>query len=233
MDMLIYLPPMSDSSEPVGQGDYVVTAGDSMVSIAARAGHLPDTIWNDSANSALKEARKDGEVLMPGDRVTIMAIRVKNEARETGKRHVFRRKGLIVKFTLYVQDDEGNAFASKQYELTVDGKKLIGTTDDTGKIECAIDPLSREGTLTVWLGEPGLPDPWVREISLAELYPIEHPIGVQQRLANLGIYSGEIDGVLGPATTAAVNAFQKLQSLEVTGVIDDALRGKLVEIHKI
>jgi hypothetical protein len=212
---------MDKVPEPVGAGDFVIGPGDSMVSIAAATGHLPDTIWNDAANSALKDARKDGELLLPGDKITVAAIAPKLEPRATGKRHVFQRKGLTVKLTLYVQDDEGAAFASKKYELAIDGHPIEGTTDDKGKIEQTIAARSREGTLKVWLDEPGLPNPWVRELRLATLYPIAHPQGIEQRLANLG-YTGD----------AAVAAFQKAQGLEASGTIDDALRTKLVEVHK-
>jgi len=224
---------MADTPQPAGQGDHVVVPGDSIVSIAARAGLHPDTIWNDAANAALKEARKDPELLLPGDRVTVMAIRPKLEARATGKRYVFRRKGLVVKVTLYVQDEEGEAFASKKYELKVGDRTLTGTTDDTGKIEALIDPLAHIGKLKVWLEEPGLPSPWVRDVTLAELHPVAHPLGLQQRLANLGFYTGRLDGELGPGTIAAVSAFQKAQELEVTGEIDETLQTKLVEVHKV
>jgi hypothetical protein len=218
---------------PVGAGDHIVQAGDSILSIAARSGHLPDTIWNDSANVTLKEVRKDPEVLLPGDRVTVMPLRPKQAARATGQRWVFQRKGLAAKFTLIVQDEEGTAFASKKYELVIDGNKASGTTDADGKIECAIAPRARTGTLTLWLDEPGHPNPWVREISLASLYPIEHPVGVQQRLANLGYYSGALDGRSDAETAAAIAAFQKAQGLHSTGTIDDTLRQKLVAAHKI
>lgn len=223
---------MNDICSPVGAGDHVVKAGDSILSIAARAGHLPETIWNDSANAALKEARKDGEVLLPGDRVTVMPVRPKIATRAAGQRWVFRRKGLLAKFTLIVEDEEGSPFASKKFELTVDGDRTSGTTGADGKIECAIAPNAKRGTLQVWLDEPGLPNPWIREITLAALYPIEHPIGVQQRLANLGHYSGPLDGNVNAATSAAVAAFQKAQGVDATGEIDDALRQKLLAAHK-
>ncbi|MBV9496722.1 MAG: peptidoglycan-binding protein [Acidobacteria bacterium] len=222
-----------EETTPLGDGDFVVAHGDSIVSIAARHGHLPDTIWNDAANQKLKDARKNGEVLLPGDRLTVMPLRVKEEARAAGAAYVFKRVGVPVKVTLFVQDEEGEAFAGKKYELTVDGKQQEGTTDDAGKIECFVDPLAREGELKVWLEEPGLPNPWIRQVQLSTLCPCDHPLGLQQRLANLGYYLGEIDGELGPATVAAIALFQTEQKLESTGIADQATRDKLVEVHKV
>jgi hypothetical protein len=224
---------MADDCVPAGSGDHVVKPGESLVSIAARSGLLPDTIWNDAANDALKQARKSAEVLLPGDRLTVMAVRVKKETGATGKRHVFVRKGVPVKFTLVLLDPDGEPFASKKYELVIDGKKITGTADDQGKIECSIDPRAKEGRLSVWLEEPGFTDPWERDISLATLYPCDHIIGIQQRLTNLGLYYGELDGEAGPATLAAITAFQVEQGLTANATIDQTFKDKLVEVHKI
>jgi N-acetylmuramoyl-L-alanine amidase len=222
-----------EETTPLGDGDWVVEPGDSIVSIAARHGHLPDTLWNDPANQALKDARKDGEVLLPGDRVTVMPLRVKEEPRAAGARYVFKRVGVPVKFTLVLQDDEGNAFAGKKYALAVEGKTQEGTTDDTGKIECFVDPLARDGELRVWLDEPGLPNPWVHQVQLSALCPVGHTLGVQQRLANLGYYTGDLDGKAGPGLAAAITLFQTEQQLEATGEADQTTRDKLVELHKV
>ena len=43
---------------------------------------------------------------------------------------------------------------------------------------------------------------------------------VQRRLVSLGYYVGGVDGVLGPSTQAALNAFQRDQNLPITGRID-------------
>ncbi|HKO55201.1 MAG TPA: peptidoglycan-binding domain-containing protein [Thermoanaerobaculia bacterium] len=218
---------------PLGDGDCVVEPGDCIVSIAARHGHLPDTIWNDPANQALKDGRDKGEVLLPGDRVTVMPLRIKEEPREAGAAYVFKRIGVPVKFTLVLQDDEGNAFAGKKYELTVEGKTQQGTSDDTGKIECFVDPLARDGELKVWLEEPGLPNPWTQQVQLSALCPVAHTLGVQQRLANLGYYTGALDGIAGPGLAAAITLFQTEQQMEVTGEADQTTRDKLVELHKV
>lgn len=215
---------MADDCPPVGAGDYVVQEGDSLVSIATAAGLLPDSVWNDPANAALKDARKNGEVLLPGDRLTVRAIQAKSVDRPTGKRHVFRRKGIPAKVTIYAQDEEGSPFAGKKYELTVDGVVQSGTTGDDGKIEAVIAPGSREGQLKVWLEEPGLPSPWIMDVQLGTLYPIDHVEGVRQRLANLGL--GGID------VSAALAIFQAAEGLAV-GEIDQSTRDKLRELYKV
>jgi hypothetical protein len=224
---------MAEDCSPAGAGDYVVQEGDSVVSIATAAGLLPDSVWNDPANAALKDARKNGEVLLPGDRLTVRAVQSKNVDRPTGKRHVFKRKSVPATVTIYVQDEEGAAFAGKKYELVAGSVAQSGTTGDDGKIEATIEPGCSDGELTVWLEEPGLPNPWIVPVRLGALHPVEHTIGLQQRLANLGFYPGEIDGQLGPATLAAVNAFRVTQQMTASEEIDQATRDKLVEIHKI
>lgn len=224
---------MANECAPAGDGAYVVQQGDSVLSISTAAGLLPDTVWNDAANAALKEARKDGEVLLPGDRLAVMAVRPKSLGCATGKTHVFRRKPVPATLTLYVQDETGAPFAGKKYELSIDDDTLSGTTGDDGKIEAKIRPASRNGSLTVWLEEPSLPNPWVVELRLGELLPIQSTLGVQQRLSNLGLYIGELDGEAGNGTLAAVAAFQTTLGLTVSGEIDQATRDKLVEIHKV
>jgi peptidoglycan hydrolase-like protein with peptidoglycan-binding domain len=42
----------------------------------------------------------------------------------------------------------------------------------------------------------------------------------QQDLAQAGYYQGAIDGVMGPATEAAISSYQQANGLAVTGTID-------------
>jgi lysozyme family protein len=44
---------------------------------------------------------------------------------------------------------------------------------------------------------------------------------VQSALQAQGYYQGEIDGVLGPDTQAALSAYQQAQGLEDTGAVDE------------
>jgi len=51
---------------------------------------------------------------------------------------------------------------------------------------------------------------------------------VQQALAELGFYAGAIDGVDGPGTTAAVQAFEVANGLMPTGSVDEVLLARLL-----
>ena len=50
---------------------------------------------------------------------------------------------------------------------------------------------------------------------------------VQQLLADVGYPPGVVDGLMGPATRGAIEAFQRDRGLPVTGAIDDRLVGAL------
>lgn len=63
--------------------------------------------------------------------------------------------------------------------------------------------------------------------STSALAPDDPVVLIQTRLTELGFWPGDIDGELGPSTSHAVTAFQKLAGLEVTGSIDDGLPAAL------
>jgi hypothetical protein len=50
----------------------------------------------------------------------------------------------------------------------------------------------------------------------------EVTLSVQKELAQLGYYHGQVDGVIGPETEAAVRWFQSVDELPVTGQINSA-----------
>lgn len=47
----------------------------------------------------------------------------------------------------------------------------------------------------------------------------EAVLAVQQTLLDLGFDPGPVDGTYGPATTAAVLAFQRMHDLDVDGIV--------------
>lgn len=55
----------------------------------------------------------------------------------------------------------------------------------------------------------------------------EYTTALQQDLADAGFYDGEIDGIYGPGTVAAVEELQKANDLPVTGTVDRATAAAL------
>ena len=211
---------------PVGQGDYVVREGDCITSIAKSSGHLWETIWNDSGNAELQQVRQDPNVLLPDDRVTVPAIRKKQEPGETEMRHRFVRRGEPAYLRLQVLDDD-RPLSNQPYELTVDQQSFTGTTDPQGQLDVPIPGNANRANLAVGVE----PDVFRYVLSLGEIDPVESIRGVQQRLRNLGFGKLAIDGVVGPKTEEAIRAFQKDSELPETGRADTQTRQKLRERH--
>ena len=211
---------------PVGQGDYVVREGDCITSIAKSSGHLWETIWNDSGNAELQQVRQDPNVLLPEDRVTIPAIRKKQEPGETEMRHRFVRRGEPAYLRLRVLDDD-RPLSNQPYELTVDQQSFTGTTDPRGELDVPIPGNANRATLVVGVE----PDTFRYVLDLGEIEPVESVRGVQQRLRNLGFGKAAVDGVVGPKTEEALRVFQKVNELPETGRPDTQTRQKLKENH--
>jgi murein L,D-transpeptidase YcbB/YkuD len=55
----------------------------------------------------------------------------------------------------------------------------------------------------------------------------DYTVALQQDLADAGYYKGEVDGVYGPETVAAVQALQKANGLPETGTVDKATEAAL------
>ena len=214
------------TARPVGTGDYRVASGDCVLSIAERAGHFWQTIWNHPDNADLKRQRDDPRVLLPGDRVVIPPLRLKEEAGQTEQRHRFRRKGVPYKLRLKLTVD-GKPRADTPYVIEIDGQASRSQTTAQGYVEVPLPPGAKRGRLTVGDGASKI----VYTLELAGLSPANSIDGVQARLYNLGFDAGEPTGRMAPLTTDAIRRFQKAQGLEVSGVPDQATCDKLRQVH--
>lgn len=211
---------------PVGQGDYEVGPGECMSSIALDKGYYWRTIWDHPPNSELKSVRKDPNVLMPKDRVTLPQKKEKQESGATEMRHRFVRRGepSHFRFQAKVEDEP---LRNSPYVLKVDGKKQEGTTDAEGWIEVDLPGNAHSGELVITCeGQE-----YRFMLNLGYMEPISEVIGVQKRLSNLGFPPGPIDGIMGPKTRSAIAQFQKSQGAEPTGQLDEATRQKLAKAH--
>lgn len=220
-------------NSPVGTGNWTVEPGDSMASIADETGHFWQTIWDDAANSKLKEIRENPETLLTGDKVTIPPLRPKEEIRETDLIHTFKRRGVPVKvaFTVKEQGADGKIFANKNYVLRVGKRRYDGKTDADGRLEQWVSPSAKSGKLTVDLDEDGYPETFTWTLDVGQVPPLHSTYGVQWRLKNLGYDCGDLDGEYGGRTRSAITSFQQAYGLAETGDEDQALRDKLEEVH--
>jgi len=218
-------PDATGATGPVGQGEYIVQQGECISSIAKKSGHFRDTIWNDSANTDLRNIRKDPNVLLAGDRLTVPPIRRKDEPGATEEHHRFRRKGEPEMLRVRLLDAFDKPRANEQYEIHYNGTFRTGTTDANGELKEEIPANAGDGKLIVGSERQEYP------LLFRKLDPITEISGVQARLYNLGFDVGGIDGQLGPRTRAAICDFQAQHDLEVTGNPDEATKQKLQELH--
>ena len=219
-------PPPSDASPPrgpQGQGGHVVQRGDSIESIAFALGYAPQTLWDHPDNHALREARRDGNVLLQGDRLTIPAKEITSTMCATGKRYTFRRRGVPSRFRLRLLEDD-RPRADVPFTLLVDRTTQRGRTDADGKIDVPIPPNASRGTLTV--GEED--DAIEYALTFGTLDPATEPSGAAQRLVNLGYDCGSGSD---EDLALALRAFQRREGMEETGTLDHATAMALIAVH--
>src|SRR5687767_2674498 len=136
------------SAQPAGSGEYEVQQGECMNSISQAHGFFWKTLWNHPENAELKQARKDPDVLQPGDRVHIPEFTQREESCATEKLHKFRKKGTPAKLRMQILVGD-KPRANEKYKLIIDGKEEKGTLDGDGKLEAWIPPGARDGKLLV------------------------------------------------------------------------------------
>ncbi|HUI54595.1 MAG TPA: peptidoglycan-binding domain-containing protein [Bryobacteraceae bacterium] len=210
---------------PVGHGNYTVSQGDCIESIAYEYGLFWKTVWNHPENADLRSIRGDPNRLLPGDHIYLEKT-LKEVAAATDQRHCFRRKG--VPSQLHVVLKQGDQpRANMPYIIDIDGTVLSATTNANGEIIHPILPNARLAKIR--FGPPKAQQEI--QMALGNLDPITEITGVQGRLINLGYPCGAIDGQLSPMTAAAIRAFQDCVSLPATGDVDRATRDAILQAH--
>jgi hypothetical protein len=217
------------SAGPVGEGDYCVQQGDCIDSIASAHGLFWKTLWNHAGNAKLKSARKDPNLLLPGDRVTIPDLREKIEKRSTERRHTFVRLGTPAKLKFRLLTADGKPRRGVAYALRVEGATYTGKTDQEGNVSVSISPLAKEGDLRVFDADGNETE--CHSLNLGGLDPVTNISGAQGRLRSLGFDCGDVNGELTPETQNAIRRFQEASNIPVTGELDSKTQEKLASIH--
>jgi len=183
-------------------------------------------LWNHPDNAEIKSIRKNPNVLLPGDRLAVPAIRAGSASVPTAQCHRFRRKGVPSRLRVQVSS-VGKPRANEPYRLVIDGNTLEGTTDGEGWVDASIPPGAQVGELVVGPGSVGRQ---TFRLQLGGMDPVTEPIGIQKRLSNLG-FACEETGDLDDQTRGAIAEFQTQAGMEATGEPDDAFRDRLVQDH--
>ena len=216
----------TSSAKPAGSGNYVVQDGECMNSVASQFGFFWETLWNLPENADLKNVRKNPMVICAGDRVTIPEKRIRWAEKPAEAKHTFRRKGVPAKLRLRLMN-EGEPRKSEACQVEIDGIWQTQTTDGDGVLEVPIPPGARRGQVRVGEGEEAA----TYELNLGHLDPFDTIRGVQQRLKNLGLYAGDVDGQRGEELQEALTLFANNQNLDPQSTPDAQLFTKLKEAH--
>ena len=208
-----------------------IAAGETLLGLASEHGLGSwEDIVNAPENAAIKDTLADPGVVKTGANIFIPNKVMKQQPGATDAKHTFSTKVPTAWLRLAVKDADGTALASSRFELIVGGKTITGTLDATGTLEQAVPIRTTSATLKVWKADATF-EVW--ELRIGYMDPISELTGIQARLANLGFFSGSVDGVLNDDTTAAIKAFQARVGVEPTGAVDDALRAKLASYYDL
>ncbi len=213
---------------------HTVRQGECFSSIARRYGfssHLP--VYNAPENAELRKKRPNPNILAPGDVIHIPELQTPSFRVATGRTHTFRLKKEKTTLRLVVRDAQGREVEGKRFRLEVAEVIKEGSLNAAGLVEADIPHDASEGTLRVWWGDD-TDDESAHTITLkiGHLDPVDQPTGVQARLNNLGFRCGQVDGIRGPQTEAALKEFQARAGLKITGEPDAATVSKLEQLHE-
>lgn len=218
-------------------GYHVVRQGEWVSKISAQYGIVSDwrRVWNHPKNSSLRQKRREPNVIYPGDLLFIPELELKDEICSTDNRHRFKLKTGKKKLKFVLRDWEDEPRAGTICALEINGRlweKEI-ETDEQGGLEFEIPEGVSAARLLV-----GKKRSEAYQVFVGHLDPIDEVSGYQQRLANLGYYSGDIDGIDGPQTKSAIRSFQDYENaragseaLKVDGIIGPKTIARLQQRH--
>jgi len=213
----------------IAAGPYTVLQGDHIASIAADAGYLFwKTIWDDGKNAALK-AKRNPNVLYPGDMLEIPAKQKKDESIPTTEYTTFQTIGDPLQLKIVVLDWGRNPVVDTELDIQLDAGEKIKTAGDGSATKKVLDPQGNKvGKLLV--KGVGL------DLKVGHLDPVEEISGQVSRLNNLGYRAGVT--AAGVSTDpndlifkSAVEEFQCDEGLTVDGKFGPQTQAKLKDVH--
>lgn len=206
-----------------------IVEGECISMLAARYGFFPPTLWEHEANQGLRAIRDSLYVLVAGDAVTIPPRRPHAIEAAAGSHVVVKRKGVPERLRICFTNYKGRPRSGLPYLLSVatasgDAAPVVSaTTDAHGCVDAFIPPDAVSADITFGYGA----ERELHRFSLGKLQPADCVSGWQGRLANLGFYRGECNGMPDALLHDAIAAFQDSRGLPVTGAMDAATQQAL------
>jgi N-acetylmuramoyl-L-alanine amidase len=215
--------------------DYTIKQGDYVANVAKDHGFIDwKPVWDHASNKALKDKRKDPNILLPGDQLHIPDRETKNLSAATEAKHRYVVKRSPLQLIVRLDEMFNTPITGASYQLILGAQTFTKTTDGGGKLVHDLTPGIPEATLIV----KDVPAPGhdiTFPIKIGHLDPVEERSGQAQRLNNLGYFAGpypENDGKENERIfVSAVQEFQCDHQLTVDGVCGAQTRAKLIEVH--
>jgi N-acetylmuramoyl-L-alanine amidase len=208
---------------------HVVERGDCLSKIARQYGFADyRVIWNAPENDALREVRRDPNVLFPGDEVTVPDREDKTFSCASERTHTFRVKLPPAMLRIVMCDNTGAPLKNEDYRIEYGGDGRAGKTDGSGLLKEKVPATIRDVTLRI--------RHYVLELAVGDLDPMtdvgdDGLSGICARLHNLGYDPGPAGDEVTERLEAALAMFQRDQELEPTGEPDDDALAALREAH--
>jgi len=183
-------------SFPVGSDmvdrTHVVQARECIARIAHHFGFRSGaTLWSHSCNKPIRDAKRDPNILWPGDRIRILERDARVDDAVAGRRHEYMVKMPTRWLRLVLHDDLRRPLANTPYVLSIPGLPAVSsTTLGNGLLEEPIPPWATEARIVC--GD------YVWPLAIADLRPLrdapDHGTeGTLRRLRNLGCPAGRPD----------------------------------------
>ena len=206
--------------------NHIVKQGECFSSIAKKYGFLEKTLWEHSSNAALREKRKNPNILLPNDEVVITDMELNEYDAATEQKHTYQLKADKVKLQLRLLREE-KPRAGINYRLQIGGETINSQTDGDGWIRTSIPAAIKTAKLVL------LPDNSSEEeyeLLIGHLDPLEENQGVIKRLDNLGFFIGSTENK-DDELKSALAKFQHKNDLSKTGESDKNTLDKLKQMH--
>jgi hypothetical protein len=215
-----------------------VGENESTSSHAKKLGFYWKTIWEHGENAALKQKRKDPNVLAADDQIFIPKLEPKKVSVGTESEHVFVRKGEPTKIKCQFME-LGEPRENADYIFECNGKSVSGKTNAEGILEQFVPGDAKKAIIYFKDGTE------IHNLRIGSLDPHDLATGIVQRLNNCGFkFSAKAiekgmsakeafeEGKVGNKGVRALKNFQAQNGLEPNGKLDGATIAKFEELCK-